>query len=194
MNVEFVPTKEQSRIIAWNGSAFVTACPGAGKTRVLVERARRLLKSEISKQGIAFLSFTEAAVSELEDRLRKEGLLLSTTLPSFIGTFDSFLWRFLVAPFGIPGSTARPRLIPDMESREVIPYANATPLAFGCFDRVTGKGIGRVIVVGELGHVLIVVAELAGLAAFEQRIGLERIESFFFGFHGKTEYFVVLEL
>lgn len=114
MSVEFVPTDEQARIIAWNGSAFVAACPGAGKTRVLVERARRLLKSEISKQGIAFLSFTEAAVSELEDRLRREGLLLSPTLPSFIGTFDSFLWRFLVAPFGIPGSTARPKLIPDM--------------------------------------------------------------------------------
>ena len=56
MSVEFDPTDEQARIIAWNGSAFVAACPGAGKTRVLVERARRLLKSEISKQGIAFLS------------------------------------------------------------------------------------------------------------------------------------------
>lgn len=141
MSVEFVPTDEQARIIAWNGSAFVAACPGAGKTRVLVERARRLLKFEISKQGIAFLSFTEAAVSELEDRLRREGLLLSPTLPSFIGTFDSFLWRFLVAPFGIPGSTARPKLIPDMESRVVTPFANATPLALECFDRVTGKPI-----------------------------------------------------
>lgn len=146
MSAEFVPTDEQSRIIAWNDSAFVAACPGAGKTRVLVERARRLLKSDGSKQGIAFLSFTESAVSELEDRLRKEGLLLPPTLPSFIGTFDSFLWRFLVAPFGIPGSTARPRLIPDMESREVTPYATATPLALKCFDRLTGQPIAAELV------------------------------------------------
>ena len=141
MSVKFVPTDEQSRIIAWKGSAFVAACPGAGKTRVLVERAHRLLKTETSKQGIAFLSFTEAAVSELDGRLRKEGLLLPPALPSFIGTFDSFLWRFLVAPLGIPGSPARPRLVPDMESRVVAPYLAARPLTLKCFDRLTGQPI-----------------------------------------------------
>jgi DNA helicase II / ATP-dependent DNA helicase PcrA len=143
VNVQFLPTDEQSRIIACDGSAFVAACPGAGKTRVLVERARRLLKVGISKQGIAFLSFTEAAVSELEDRLRNEGLLSPPTLPSFIGTFDSFLWRFLVAPFGIPGSLVLPRLVPDIQSREVMPYANARPLTLKCFDRITGAPIAR---------------------------------------------------
>ena len=141
MSVKFVPTDEQSRIIAWEGSAFVAACAGSGKTRVLVERARRLLKIDTSKQGIAFLSFTEAAVSELEGRLRKEGLLLPPTLPSFIGTFDSFLWRFLVTPLGIPGLTTRPRLVPDMESREVTPYPTARALALKCFDRLSGKPI-----------------------------------------------------
>lgn len=141
MSAQFTPTEEQSRIIAWDGSAFVAACPGAGKTRVLVERARRLLKTEASKQGIAFLSFTEAAVSELEGRLRKERLLLPPMLPNFIGTFDSFLWRFLVAPLGIPGSTTRPRLIPDMESREVKPYPSARALTLKCFDRISGKPI-----------------------------------------------------
>jgi superfamily I DNA/RNA helicase len=141
LSAPFTPTPEQSQIIAWDGSTFVAACPGAGKTRVLVERARRLLQTKTSSQGIAFLSFTEAAVSELEGRLRKEGLLLPPVLPSFIGTFDSFLWRFLVAPFGIPGSPARPRLVPDIDSREVTPYPNARPLTLKCFDRLTGKPV-----------------------------------------------------
>lgn len=62
----FEPTDEQRRIIEHAGSAFIAACPGAGKTRVIVERARRLLGNRPAGRGIAFLSFTTAAVSELE--------------------------------------------------------------------------------------------------------------------------------
>src|SRR5580704_12057744 len=100
----FTPTDEQARVIAHPGSAFVSACPGAGKTRVLVERARVLLNDRTASKGIAFLSFTNAAVSEFEQRLRDEGLLRSPPFPHFIGTFDSFVWQFLFVPFGVPGS------------------------------------------------------------------------------------------
>jgi len=138
VSCDFLPTPEQKAIVEWNGSAFVTACPGAGKTRVLVERARHLLKARGLRGGIAFLSFTEVAVSELDERLRKEKLLLPPTMPSFVGTFDSFLWRFLITPFGIPGSDVKPRLIPDLDSREVVPYPKARALPLKVFDRVSG--------------------------------------------------------
>ena len=133
----FSPTAEQDAVIKCAGSAFVTACPGAGKTRVLVERAR-YLKNLQARRGIAFLSFTEVAVSELGSRLSKEHLLLGPALPNFLGTFDGFLWRFFIAPFGIPGSDAKPRLIPDLGSREVVPYPKARALPLKIFDRVTG--------------------------------------------------------
>ena len=61
---EFKPTEEQKKIIEHAGSAFISACPGAGKTCVMVERARVLLKTAMTGQGVAFLSFTNAAVSE----------------------------------------------------------------------------------------------------------------------------------
>ena len=141
MTKAFKPTDEQATVITFDGSAFVTACPGAGKTRVLIERARHLLDRKGWRYGIAFLSFTEVAVSELEARLRREGLLPSPAMPHFIGTFDSFLWRVLVAPFGIPGSQARPRLIPDLELREVKPFDKARPIPLKCFDRETGEAI-----------------------------------------------------
>lgn len=141
MTWPFQPTAEQARVITFDGPAFVTACPGAGKTRVLIERARHLLGGAGWKRGIAFLSFTEVAVSELDVRLRKEGLMPSPPMPHFIGTFDSFLWRVLVAPFGIPGSQAKPRLIPDLESREVQPFPKARPIPLKCFDRMTGQPI-----------------------------------------------------
>jgi len=136
---EFKPTPQQENVICHEGSAFISACPGAGKTRVLVERARQILKSSHDGRGIAFMSFTRAAVSGLEDLLRREALLGSPVFPHFIGTFDSFIWQFIVAPFGIPGTEATPHLIPDKDSRLVQPYDQAQPLPLSCFDRVTGK-------------------------------------------------------
>jgi hypothetical protein len=139
MKAPFKPTEEQALIIGHMGSAFISACPGSGKTRVLVERARMLLLERTTGKGIAFLSFTNAAVSVLEQRLRKEGILPSPLFPNFIGTFDSFLWQFLVMPFGIPGCDGLPRLVPDKEKRTVRPFHKMRALPLSCFDRVTGE-------------------------------------------------------
>lgn len=134
----FTPTEEQSAVIQHDGSAFVDACPGAGKTRLLVERARKLFRRLGQGRGIAFLSFTHAAVFELETRLSQERLLPAPVFPNFIGTFDSFVWQFLVAPFGLPGATVRPRLIADTAGLPVVPFDGAQPLPLSCFCPETG--------------------------------------------------------
>jgi len=136
-------TAEQTRIVEHKGCAFVSACPGAGKTRVLIERARVLLKESPTGKGVAFLSFTNAAVSEFERRLHREGLLPFPVFPHFVGTFDGFLWQFLVAPFGVPECNETLRLIPDMKGIPVQPYEKARPLPLSCFDRITGEIIGE---------------------------------------------------
>ena len=59
--------------------------------------------------------------------------------PSFIGTFDRFLWQFLITPFGIQGCAVVPRLVPDKSQWEVRPFAKAQPVPLQCFDRTTGK-------------------------------------------------------
>ncbi|MDP4028271.1 MAG: ATP-dependent helicase [Gallionella sp.] len=137
--VAFTPTDEQRKVIRYAGSAFVSACPGAGKTRVLIERARALLQSDRTGRGVAFLSFTNAAVSELEMRLRQGALLPSPPFPHFIGTFDSFLWQFMIAPLGVPGCMVPPHLIPDKDDRTVRPFEKARDLPLGCFDRGSGE-------------------------------------------------------
>ena len=71
----FKPTEDQKTVIAHSRSAFISACPGAGKTQVLVERARQELKVTSTGQGPAFLSFTNAAISELKSRVQSESLL-----------------------------------------------------------------------------------------------------------------------
>ncbi len=139
----FNPTPEQQAIIEHDGSAFIEACPGAGKTRVMVERARRAVSQqrEAPGRGLAFLSFTEAAVSELEARLYREGVVQKPAFPHFIGTFDSFLWKFLIAPFGAPCERSPARLIPDKKYLEIGPPNAARTLPLECFDRVTGRAI-----------------------------------------------------
>lgn len=135
----FRPTEEQNEIIRHDGSAFITACPGAGKTRVMVERTREVLGRQEWKKALAFISFTRAAVSELQARLVDERLILSPPFPHFVGTFDSFIWSFFLAPFGIPGTAAVPRLMPDLDERAVQPYRNAQPLPLSTFSRVDGR-------------------------------------------------------
>lgn len=134
----FDPTPEQRQIISHDGCAFIAACPGAGKTRVMVERARRVFPTLPPGRGIAFLSFTRSAISELETRLRQQALLPSPAFPSFIGTFDSFVWQVLIAPFGLPGCDLRPRLIPDMKDWDVTPFNNAQALPLSCFSPTSG--------------------------------------------------------
>lgn len=134
----FKPTPQQRTIIDHEGAAFVSACPGAGKTRVMVERARRVLSSRPARV-VAFLSFTQAAVAELEVRLRSDGLFGHSAFPNYVGTFDSFLWQFLLAPFGVPDVPDAPRLIPDLQSKVITPYPKAHPLPLECFDRAANS-------------------------------------------------------
>ena len=136
--MDSIPPREQEELIAAEGSAFVSACPGAGKTYVMTERARHLFRDVPSGRGVAFLSFTHAAVFELEARLRAERLLPIPVFPSFVGTFDSFVWQFLVAPFKPNGSNAPPQLISDIDNLTVIPFEGARGLPLSCFCRTTG--------------------------------------------------------
>lgn len=135
----FKPTKEQTNLIEQEGSAYISACPGAGKTRCIIERARLLSSKPMVRCGLAFLSFTNAAVSELQERLARERFLPVPVFPHFVGTFDSFIWHFLVEPFGLDGCDSPLKLIPDTGTLKVIPFPGAQGLRLDCFERITSK-------------------------------------------------------
>jgi ATP-dependent DNA helicase UvrD/PcrA len=133
------PTSEQTNIVNHDGSAFVAACPGAGKTRCIIERAGRVLNDKSRAGALAFLSFTNAAVAEFQERLLKEGIMPDPVFPHFIGTFDSFIWQFMVAPFGLEGVDYPLRLITDKKDMLIRPFSpKGQPLALECFDRTSG--------------------------------------------------------
>lgn len=88
-------TQEQRVLIEMRGSGFVEACPGAGKTQSIVERFIRR-SGEENRRGIALLSFTNTAIDEVRMRCASWPELLAS--PSFVGTIDAFINRFIVSP------------------------------------------------------------------------------------------------
>lgn len=140
---KFRPTSEQTQIVSSEGSAFISACPGAGKTRCILEYARKVFANKSSAKTLAFLSFTHAAVDELQARLARDKISPYPVFPHFIGTFDSFIWQFLVGPFGIDGVDHPLRLIADKNDLVVQPYPKAQALPLSCFDRETNALIPK---------------------------------------------------
>jgi DNA helicase-2/ATP-dependent DNA helicase PcrA len=86
---------------------LVEACPGAGKTRAIVARYRG--QCDAGGAGVALLSFTNAAVDQAHQRASNDPSLLST--PNFLGTFDSFLHRFIVTPWFMRTKSEAPKYL-----------------------------------------------------------------------------------
>jgi len=78
-------TESQQEGINHDGHLMITACPGSGKTRVITERAVRLLNNLSNK--IALVTFTRAAAEEMRHRTDK----MSRSNRKEIKTFHSFL-------------------------------------------------------------------------------------------------------
>lgn len=91
-------TKEQLEAINIEGNnILISAGAGSGKTAVLTERVKRKLLDGISIDKLLVLTFTNAAASEMKERIRKVIINtkeikgeLSKLDSSYICTFDSF--------------------------------------------------------------------------------------------------------
>jgi DNA helicase-2/ATP-dependent DNA helicase PcrA len=90
-------TDEQKQAIIHKGSLVITACPGSGKTAVIVQKIKNDLKQLKSYQGIIAITFTRKATEELEHRCRSNGTDIKS---SFFGTIDSFCLAEFIYPFG----------------------------------------------------------------------------------------------
>ena len=87
----------QQQVITADPPFAVIACPGAGKTRVIVER--HLARAVPVRQGRAITSFTRVAAAEVQRRCAAADRLDLTSHPHFVDTLDTFLWQHLVRPF-----------------------------------------------------------------------------------------------
>lgn len=108
------PTKgQQNAIFAEESEFLLRASPGSGKTWTSCRRfIWRGANWDYKVGGLALLSFTNTAIREFHEATIKVGRRGLLSDPNYVGTFDSFVERFIIAPFGhlITGSANRPKL------------------------------------------------------------------------------------
>lgn len=94
-----VPTDIQKKIIQCEGNIVVLASPGSGKTFVLSEKIRRVLKDNITLdyQGVIAISYTRKASANLKKRTLGDGMQSKN---SFFGTIDNFCLTQIIETFG----------------------------------------------------------------------------------------------
>lgn len=81
-------------------SKDVSACPGSGKTTVLLAKLKVLSDRMPLKnnQGVCVLSHTNVAVDEIKNRLSDCADKLMS-YPNYVGTIQSFIDQFIVIPY-----------------------------------------------------------------------------------------------
>ena len=152
------PTDQQREAIFAEELEFLLrAAPGSGKTWTSSRRfIWRAANWPYSVGGLALLSFTNAAIREFKTATINVGRRDLLSDPNYVGTFDSFVERYILAPFGhlLTGADKRPKLFPgprpsdwkntklkvwrDGKGRskipvpawEIIPYRDGTKLRF----------------------------------------------------------------
>lgn len=161
------PTDEQrDAIFAEELEFLLRASPGSGKTWTSCRRfIWRGANWNYKVGGLALLSFTNAAIREFHEATIKVGRRELLSDPNYVGTFDSFVERFIIAPFGhlITGSTKRPKLFISprpsdwgnkklqtftkfsggqerpVPAWEIIPFPNNRKVAFRVSNRFGGR-------------------------------------------------------
>lgn len=92
----YVLTDEQLNAINSDKNVVITACPGSGKTTIMVNKIRNELPILKDYQGVIAITFTVKASQELEKRCKSGGFNLKS---SFIGTIDHFVLSEIIYPF-----------------------------------------------------------------------------------------------
>lgn len=108
------PTDQQKEAIFAEELEFLLrASPGSGKTWTSCRRfIWRGANWSHTAGGLALLSFTNAAIREFHESTINVGRRDLLSDPNYVGTFDAFVERFILTPFGhlIIGSSKRPKL------------------------------------------------------------------------------------
>ena len=127
-------SKEQRDAVKYDGNTLIVACPGSGKTRTLVAKLLHCL-DEVrgTSRRIACLTYTNAAVYEIEDRLRTYGKCGDedycdiSTIHSFclVNILSHFYWRIPEYAQGFsvitPDSDAFQRIAEDILAEYGVP-------------------------------------------------------------------------
>ena len=100
------------------GPLLIVAGAGTGKTRVLVERYRRLRQDGVPAEQILLLTFTEKAAREVLDRVEQEDYLPAGE--RFVLTYHAFAQRFLQEEGWLCGIPKGFRIVSEVRKWELM--------------------------------------------------------------------------
>ncbi len=107
---------QRRKVIKCMESRDVVACPGSGKTTVLLAKliilARKM--SLEGNRGICVLTHTNVAIDEIKAKLGADANIL-LSYPNFFGTIQSFIDKYLAIPASIKYYSVRPCRILEKE-------------------------------------------------------------------------------
>jgi DNA helicase II / ATP-dependent DNA helicase PcrA len=94
-----VLTAEQKEAVRFDHNMMLTACPGSGKTRVIVSKLSRVLDQlRGTARNVACVTYTNSGVHEIESRLRHH-IQPGDEAHYDIGTIHSFCLHHIFRPF-----------------------------------------------------------------------------------------------
>ncbi|GAB5390154.1 MAG: DNA helicase II [Alphaproteobacteria bacterium] len=95
-----VLTDEQRAAVDYPSDIALSACPGSGKTRVIIAKLIKLAESvEDTPLSIGCITYTNAAVDEIEARIKRVGTNRLIERCE-ISTIHSFCLNFILRPYG----------------------------------------------------------------------------------------------
>ena len=109
---------QQAAVDHARGPLLIVAGAGTGKTRVLVERYRRLRQEGIPAEQILLLTFTEKAAREVLDRVEQHDWL--PTGERFVMTYHAFAQRFLQEEGWVAGLPKNFRIVSEVRKWELM--------------------------------------------------------------------------
>ncbi len=109
---------QRSAVAHTKGPLLIVAGAGTGKTRVLVERYRRLRQEGVPAEQILLLTFTEKAAREVLDRVEHEDYLPAGE--RFILTYHAFAQRFLQEEGWLCGIPKAFRIVSEVRKWELM--------------------------------------------------------------------------
>lgn len=117
---EIILSSEQKKIVdTIDGAILVKAAPGSGKTRVVIERIKKLLKTKKRVRVLA-LTFSNLAADEMHERLEMDSSIKDLLSYVTIGTIHSFCLDLVQKHKSLIGLQHDLMLFEDSSERKLI--------------------------------------------------------------------------
>lgn len=114
-------SKEQFSAVYFDGNAYVTACPGSGKTRALTARLSLGMEKLINKsEKVLAVTYTNRAANEIKSRIEQFDVFDSKKI--WAGTIHSFALEWIIRPYAgyLPNLNNGFELADEYETRIII--------------------------------------------------------------------------